>query len=508
MQRARERVSKVPGCAIASSGDEPCCKDAPESGSIDVRNKRGIDIVTQESNQTEPNLPPSAETESAIARFFAFEENRTTLRTEILAGVTSFVTMAYILVVNPDILSNAIFVQESGDLFGEIAIATAISSAIATLVMGLYARFPFVLAPGMGLNAYFAFSVVIGLGVSWPVALAAVFIEGIIFIVLTLTNVRAYIVQAIPECIKHATTAGIGLFIAYIALTGSGLIAPSEATVTTLGNLSEPSVLIAIAGIFITSAFIARRVTGALLWGILATAILAWILQVAPLPSGLVGIPAWPGALLGQAFAGLGSVFQTNILELFSILFVMLFVDLFDTVGTLTGLGMKAGYIGDRGEFPNVNRAFMADAVGTTAGAVLGTSTVTTYIESASGISEGGRSGLTAVVAAALFALSIFFIPLLSGIPSVATAPALLIVGVLMMGGVRYVRWEDPAESIPAFLTILIMPLSFSIAEGLAAGLITYPLLKAFQGKGEETSIATWVLAVVFVLKFVLLAGR
>ncbi|WP_072620147.1 NCS2 family permease [Spirulina major] len=452
--------------------------------------------------------PPTPEPERGLSKFFHLAELQTDVRTEVMAGITTFFTMAYILVVNPVILSNAIFLEESGDLFGEIAIATALSAAIATLIMGLYGNFPFALAPGMGLNAYFAFSVVIGLGVDWRVALAAVFIEGIIFIVLTLTDVRAQIVNVIPECIKHATAAGIGLFIAYIALSGStevggaGLIVPYEATITTLGDLSNPNTLMAIAGIFITAAFVARRVKGALLWGILATAILGWILGIASPPEGLVALPQLPVDLIGQAFVGIGQLGSINIGQLVSVIFVFLFVDLFDTVGTLTGLGIKAGYINDEGEFPNVNKAFMADAIGTTAGALLGTSTVTSYIESASGVAEGGRSGLTAVSSAVLFALSILFIPLLAAIPGFATAPALVIVGVLMAGSLRYIRWDDPAESIPSFLTILIMPLSYSIAEGLAVGLITYPVIKAMQGKFQETKVAMWVLAVLFVVKF------
>ncbi|MGK7924171.1 MAG: NCS2 family permease, partial [Spirulina sp.] len=392
---------------------------------------------------------------NAIAQYFNFAELNTDLRTEILAGITTFVTMAYILVVNPGILSEAIFLQESGDLFSELVIATGLSAAIATLVMGLYAKYPFALAPGMGLNAYFAFSVVLTLGIDWRVALAAVFIEGIIFIVLTLTNLRAKIVTLIPECIKHATAAGIGLFIAYIGLSGNpetggaGLIVANPATTTSLGDLSNPNTLMAIAGLLMTSAFIARRIKGALLWGILATALLGWILNIAPWPKGIIGIPVVPVHLFGQAFVGLGEVLKVNIWQLLSIIFVFFFVDLFDTVGTLTGLGIKAGYINERGEFPRVNRAFMADAVGTTAGAAMGTSTVTTYIESASGVSEGGRSGFTAVFAALLFALSILFIPFLQAIPAFDTAPALIIVGVLIAGSAAKIHWDDPAESIP-----------------------------------------------------------
>lgn len=473
----------------------------------DELSQRQVDLGSQP-----PGEPQPTGWQGAIARFFKFQEHRTTIRTEVVAGVTTFMTMAYILVVNPGILSDAIFLQKPGDLFGELAIATAISAAIATLIMGLLANYPFALAPGLGLNAFFAYSVVLKLGIDWRVALTAVLVEGMIFIALTLFNVRTLIVKAIPECLKRATAAGIGFFIAYIALSsnpargGAGIIAADEATKTALGNLAQPPTLIAIAGILITCAFVARRIKGALLWGILATALLAWIFRIVPWPTGIVGLPQWPGALLGQAIFGLGRLGQTNLLDFLAVMFVFLFVDLFDTIGTLTGVGIQAGYINEEGELPRAGEALMADAVGTTAGAILGTSTVTTFIESAAGVAEGGRTGFTAVVVAFLFVLSIFFIPLLSGIPALATTPALLIVGVLMAGNVRGIRWDDPAESIPSFLTILMMPLTYSIAEGLAIGFITYPLVKTFQGKTREISLAVWVLAAVFVLRFVIMA--
>lgn len=454
--------------------------------------------------------PPDPKDTGAIARFFAFAAHNTTLRTEVLAGVTTFLTMAYILVVNPAILSNAIFLEQPQDLFNELAIATALSAAIATLIMGFLANYPFALAPGMGLNAFFAFSVVIGIGVDWRIALAAVLIEGLIFIALTLTDVRRQIVRAIPGCLKHATAAGIGFFIAYIALTGdptvggAGIIVPSEATTTALGNLANPSTLMAIAGIFITAAFVARRIMGALLWGILATAALGWIIGVAPFPTGFAALPSFPVDLVGQAIVGLTRLGEVPIWDFLAVLFVFLFVDLFDTIGTLTGIGTQAGYIDAQGELPKANQALMADAVGTTVGALLGTSTVTAYIESAAGISEGGRTGFTAVVVAGLFVLSIFFIPIISAIPTFATVPALVIVGVLMAGNVRAIRWDDPAESIASFLTIFLMPLSYSIAEGLAVGFITYPLVKTFQGKGREVQPVVWMLAAIFVLRFVI----
>ncbi|MGC1307672.1 MAG: NCS2 family permease [Phormidesmis sp.] len=450
------------------------------------------------------NDAPSPGFHQKVAKFFDFEGLGTNWRTETIAGVTTFVTMAYILVVNPGILSDAIYLEAPGDLFGELAIATALPAAIATAIMGFYARLPFGLAPGMGLNAYFTFTVVLGLGIDWRAALGAVFIEGLIFIGLTVTNVRSRIITLIPDCIKHATTAGIGLFIAYIALQGSGLIVADEATLTGLGDFHLGGSAIALLGLGVTAALMARRITGALLWGILATALFAWGFGITPLPAGIIAIPALPVDLFGQAFVGLGSLWRVNLLDAASIIFVLLFVDLFDSIGTLAGLGSRAGYIDKSGRFPGAEKALMADAVGTTAGAVLGTSTVTTYVESASGISEGGRSGFTAIVVSLLFALSSLFIPLLAGIPSVASAPALIVVGSLMIGGVRNIKWDDPAEALPSFLTIAIMPLSFSIAEGIAMGLIAYPLVKLFQGKGGEISWGLWVLAAIFVVRYLL----
>lgn len=467
--------------------------------------------MINEPTVMDPTPPPQKE-ENAIARYFQFRTLGTNFRTEVLAGMTTFFTMAYILVVNPDILSAAIFLQEPGDLFGALVIATALSAAIATAIMGLLANYPFALAPGMGLNAFFAFSVVLGLGIDWRVALAIIFIEGLIFIVLTLSNLRAAIIKAIPTCLKRATAVGIGFFIAYIGLSGdpavggAGIIIANSATKTSLGNLGQPQTVMALFGILITAAFVARRIKGGLLWGILATALLGWILGIAPWPQGIMQVPTFPSALFGQAFTGLGQISAANLLDLFAILFVFLFVDLFDTIGTLSGVGIQANMIDEDGELPRASQALMADAVGTTVGALLGTSTVTTYIESASGVSEGGRSGFAALVSALLFVSAIFFVPLFSAIPGFATASTLVIVGVLMAGNASGIKWSDPAESIPCFLTIIIMPLSFSIAEGLAIGFIAYPLIKAFQGKAHEVSKAVWVLAFVFLLRFVLLA--
>lgn len=423
-------------------------------------------------------------------------------------------TMAYILVVNPIILGDAIFLNQAGDLFPELMVATAISAAIGTLVMALVANYPFCLAPGMGINAFFTYSVVLGLGIDWRLALGCVFVEGLIFIALTLTDVRRQIIKAIPDGLKNATGAGIGLFIAYIGLSGdpavggAGLIVANPATKTAFGSLMQPTALMAIAGLLITAAFLVRRIKGGLLWGILATAVLGWILGISPAPSGLAQLPPWPKDLVGQGIVGLGNLNGDNFVNFIAALFVFLFVDMFDTVGTLAGVGQRAGYIGADGELPRANQALFSDAVATTAGALLGTSSVTTFVESASGIAEGGRTGFTAVVAGGLFVLSVLFIPVFQAIPAYATAPALVLVGVMMMANVLSIRWNDLSEAIPAFLVIFMIPLTYSIAEGLSIGFITYPLVKAFQGKAKEVSLATWIIAAVFVARFVFMTLR
>lgn len=446
---------------------------------------------------------------SKIAGYFNFNRLQTNFRTEILAGVTTFMTMAYILVVNPLILSDAIFLNQSGDLFSELVVATGISAAIGTFIMALLAKYPFAQAPGMGLNAFFAYTVVLGLGIDWRLALSSVLIEGLIFIILTLTDIRRQIIKAIPLSLKNATAAGIGLFIAYIGLSGNpetggaGIIIANEVTKTAFGSLKEPTTLMAVIGLFITAAFVVRNIKGALLWGILATALLGWILNITPWPTGLFEIPPFPQNLFGQAIVGIVNIKIDNLFDFIAITFVFLFVDLFDTIGTLTGLGTKVGYIDDNGELPRANKALMADAVATSAGAILGTSSVTTYIESASGISEGGRSGFTALITAFIFGISIFFIPIIQAIPAYATAPTLVIVGVFMLSSIRYIQWQDLGEAIPAFLTLFMIPLTYSIAEGLSIGFISYPIIKSFQGKADEVAKLTWILAGVFILRFV-----
>ncbi|MEO1404690.1 MAG: NCS2 family permease, partial [Cyanobacteria bacterium J06635_1] len=316
--------------------------------------------------------PPESGWQGAIATYFQFDRYQANLRTEIVAGLTSFMTTAYILVVHPLIMSDAVFLSDPGDLFRELVVVTGISAAIGSLVMGLYAKYPFIQAPGMGTNAFFAYSVVLGLGISWQVALAAVFIEGLIFIALTVTDIRRHLITAVPTCIKAATTVGIGLFLAYIgvsgdtAIGGAGLIAASEVTKTTFGSFAEPATLLATFGLFISALFMIRRIKGALLWGIAGTAILGWILRVSPGPSGFIALPAFPSHLFGQAFAGLGGINGSNLIDFLAILLVFLFVDMFDTIGTLMGVGTQAGYINERGELPRANQALSADAIATT----------------------------------------------------------------------------------------------------------------------------------------------
>jgi adenine/guanine/hypoxanthine permease len=452
--------------------------------------------------------------QAAIADYFKFNFYKTGFKTEILAGITTFMTMGYVLVVNPIILSNAIFLEKSGDLFSQLAVATAIAAAVGTFCMGLFANYPFGLAPGMGTNAFFAFSVVIGLKIDWRLALSCVFVQGLIFIVLTFTDIRRHLIQAIPSSIKHATAGGIGLFIAYIGLSGSvkeggaGLIVASEATKTAFGSFAEPNTLMAAIGLLITAGLVVRRVRGALLLGIIATAALAWISGVTPWPKGIFALPEVPHALMGQAIGGLSQLNGQNFIDWFAVLLVFLFVDIFDTIGTLTGVGMRAGYIGPDGQLPRANRALMADAIGTTIGPLVGTSSVTVYIESVAGVVEGGRTGFTAIVIGALFVVALFFIPLFAGIPAFATTPTLVIVGAMMLSEIREIDWNDMAVTIPAFLTVFMIPLTYSIAEGLSIGFITYVLFKAFQGKARDVALGTWIIAGIFVARFIFMTLR
>ncbi|WP_088656124.1 NCS2 family permease [Geofilum rhodophaeum] len=427
-----------------------------------------------------------------LEKFFKLKENKTTVRTEIIAGITTFMTMAYILAVNPDILSvtgmdkNAVFT------------ATALSAVVATLVMALWAKLPFALAPGMGLNAFFAFTVVLAMGHSWEFALTAVFLEGIIFLLLTAFNVRELIVNAIPMNLKHAISAGIGLFIAFIGMQNAGLIVKSDATMITLGNMGEHTIWIALFGLIVSGVLLALKVKGALLIGIFAAAILGIPLDVTHLPEGnwVSMPPSLEPIFFKISFA---EIFSTDMLV---VLITFLFVDLFDTVGTLVGVASKANMIDKDGKLPRVKQALFADAVGTTTGALLGTSTVTTYVESASGVAEGGRTGLTALSTAGMFALALFFAPIFLMVPGAATAPALILVGSFMLSPILKINFEDYTESIPVFLTVIMMPLAYSIAEGIVFGMLSYVVLKLLTGRTRDVSVVMYILAVLFLAKF------
>ncbi len=429
-----------------------------------------------------------------MEKYFQLKANNTTVKTEVIAGLTTFLTMAYILAVNPGILS------ATGMPADSIFTATALASMIATLVMALVAKLPFALAPGMGLNAFFAFTVVLGMGYSWQMALTAVFLEGIIFLILSFFNVREAIINLIPDNIKKAVSVGIGLFIAFIGMQNAGIIVDNPATLVGLGSLAEPAALLAIIGLVLTGVMLAYKVTGALLWGILITTVVG-------IPMGVTNVA---GFTLFAAPPSLGPIFLqfdfTNIftLDMLIVLFTFLFVDIFDTVGTLIGVSAKAGMMTSDGKIPRAKQALIADAVGTTVGAMLGTSTVTTYVESAAGVEEGGRTGLTALVTAILFFLALFLSPLFLLVPGAATAPALILVGVFMMSPVKEINFSDITVSLPAFMTIIMMPLAYSIAEGIVWGLISYVVLKALSGKGKEISTVTYVLAVILLLTFFL----
>lgn len=427
-----------------------------------------------------------------LEKFFKLKENKTTVKTEILAGITTFMTMAYILAVNPDILS------ATGMDKHALFTATALSALIATLIMALVAKLPFALAPGMGLNAFFAFTVVLGMGYSWQFALTAVFLEGIIFIVLTIFNIRELIVNAIPLSLKHAVSAGIGLFIAFIGLQNSGIIVNNDAVLVGLGDMGSPAVLIALGGVVLTAVLLAVRVKGALLIGIFAATIVGIPFGVTHLPEGhLVDVPPSIAPIFWKF--DFSQVFS---LDMLIVLFTFLFVDMFDTVGTLVGVSSKAGMLDEEGRVPRVKQALFADSIGTFIGAILGTSTVTTYVESASGVSEGGKTGLTSLATAALFLVALFFAPLFTMVPAAATAPALILVGFFMMSPILNIDFDNYTESIPAFITIIVMPLTYSIAEGIVFGMLSYVLLKVLTGKVKDVSIVMVVLSALFILKF------
>ncbi|MCU4165495.1 NCS2 family permease [Carboxylicivirga caseinilyticus] len=430
-----------------------------------------------------------------LEKLFNLSGNKTNIRTEVIAGVTTFMTMAYILAVNPDILA------ATGMDQGAVFTATALSAAVATLVMAFIAKLPFALAPGMGLNAFFAFTVVLGMGHSWQFALTAVFLEGIVFILLTAFNIRELIIKAIPMNIKHGISVGIGLFIALIGFKNAGIVIGNDATLVGLGNIiditNNASAIVAIVTLIITGALLARKVKGALLIGIFAGTIIGIPFGITHLPDSFELTPP----SLSPIFAKFewSEIFTT---DMALVLLTFLFVDLFDTVGTLIGVTSKANMLDKDGKIPRVKQALFADSIGTTLGAVLGTSTVTTYVESAAGVSEGGRTGLTAATTGVLFLLALFFSPIFLMIPSAATAAILIIVGVMMFTPITKIDLTDYTEAIPAFLAIVMMPFTYSIAEGIVFGMLAYVILKILSGKFKDISIVSVLLAILFVLKF------
>ena len=431
-----------------------------------------------------------------LERYFDFQTLNTTWRTEILAGFTTFITMAYIIFVNPAILS------EAGMPFTGVLAATCISAALGSILMGALARYPIALAPGMGLNAYFTYSVVKGLGVAWPVALGAVFLSGVAFVVLTVVGIRRMIIAAIPTELYAAVAAGIGLFIALIGFRNAGLVVPNPATTVSLGNLREPSTLLAIFGLLLTAMLLARGVRAAMLIGVLGTTALGFA-------TGLVQWkPQWYslGDMTATAFRlDIAGALHLGALE---IVFVFLFVDLFDNVGTLVGVGKKAGLFDEASRIPRINRILFADATATIGGSLAGTSTVVSYIESAAGVVAGGRSGVTAIVTGLLFLAALFVAPVFGAVPAAATAPALILVGVMMLSHVVEIDWSDMTIAVPAFLTITMIPLSFSIANGLAFGFTSYALLKIVLGQARSVNWFVYVLTILFLVRFYYLGGH
>jgi len=429
-----------------------------------------------------------------IERYFKLAENQTSVKQELLGGLTTFVTMAYIVVVNPQILSQAGMPAEG------VVFATCLSSAVATLVMGLYANYPIALAPGMSLNAYFTYSVCLSMHVPWQTALAVVFFSGVLFLVLTVTRVREQIVNGIPDCLKHSTAAGIGMFIAFVGLRNAKLVVSNSATFVSLGSFSDKEVQTACFGLALTLILMTRKLHGAILLGIFGTTLLGILCGVSGWPRTFFSIPHASSTFLQLDFRG---AVHLGLLE---ILFAFLFVDLFDNVGTLVGVCEQGGFIKD-GKIPRVGRVLLADSVGTIFGALTGTSTVTSYIESAAGVAAGARTGFSNIAVAVLFLLAMFCSPLATAIPAYATAPALILVGVLMSQSLGLVKWNDFSEALPAFITILATPLAFSIATGLSLGLISYTVVKVAAGKFREINLLIWILTVLFILRYIYLAA-
>jgi AGZA family xanthine/uracil permease-like MFS transporter len=435
-----------------------------------------------------------------LDRVFALKRNGTTIRTEVFAGFTTFLTMAYIVVVNPSILG------QTGMPLAAVAAATCVAAGIGSILMGVVSNYPLALAPGMGLNAYFTFTVVKGLGVPWETALGCVFLSGVAFLILTAVGARQLIVNAIPRSLFSAVAGGVGLFIAFIGFKDAGIVVASPATTVMLGALISPPVALSIVGLLAIATLQAWKVKGAILFGILGTTAVGWamgLVHLNPAPVSLAEMSATAFRLNIPAAFNLKGGFGAALIE---IVFVFLFVDLFDNVGTLVAVTKRAGFVQPDGTIPRLSRILFADSIATLVGALAGTSTVTSYIESAAGVEVGGRTGLTSVVVGLLFLLTLLFAPLVQAIPAAATAPALILVGAMMMGALKEVEWFDPIEAIPAFLTLIMIPLSFSIANGLAFGIVSHAVLTLVTGRARRKDWLLFVLAVLFVLRFVYLS--
>lgn len=429
-----------------------------------------------------------------LSKLFGFDPSKHNIKTEVMAGITTFLTMAYILAVNPSIFSN---LADKGMDTNAVFTATALAAIIGTLAMAIYAKKPFGLAPGMGLNAFFVFTVCLTMGYSWQFALTAILIEGFIFVVLTMTKVRTLIVDAIPASVKRAIGAGIGLFIAFIGLKNAGIIVESSATFVTIGNMTEGTALLGVIGIVLTSVLVIKNVPGSLLIGILATALIGIPMGVTHF-SGVVDTPPSVAPLFCQF-----EFHHIFTLDMLVVVFTFLFIDMFDTMGTLVGVCTKAGMMQKDGRIPGLNKAFMADALATMAGACLGASTTTTYVESAAGVAQGGRSGLTAFSTAMCFVVAMFFAPLFLSIPAAATTPVLVIVGLFMLTPVKDIDLDDYAESIPAFITIVMMPLTYSISDGILCGVISYVLINMLCMNWKKLNPTLYVLAALFIMKYI-----
>ena len=432
----------------------------------------------------------------SFLKVLGFDPAKHNVKTEILAGITTFLTMAYILAVNPDIFGA---LEDMGMPKGAVFTATALAAIVGTLVMALYAKKPYALAPGLGLNAFFVYTVCLTMGYSWQFALTAVLIEGIIFIILTVTNIREAIIDAIPAAMKSAVSAGIGLFIAFIGMVNAGIIVDDGGTIIALGNITSGPALLALIGLVITSVMMILKVPGSILIGIIVTAIIGIPFGITKFDGVVSSVPSISPIFCKFEWHNIFSI------DMLIVVFTFLFIDMFDTIGTVIGVSKKANAINPDGTIPGVKKVLMADAVATVAGAAFGTSTTTTYVESASGVASGGRTGLTSFTVAICFAIALFFAPVFLGIPSAATAPALILVGVMMMSSIKDVDFNDFSECVPAYITMVVMPLAYSISDGIMLGLISYVVLNALSGKLSKISIMMWILAILFILRYIFL---